>query len=320
MVDRMNLLVTGAGGFLGQVMVEAALAAGHAVRAWVRQVPADASPLWHKADIHVSDLTDQAAQLVAVTDVAAIIHCAAVTSAGKTDSALSQKVNIEALKSLYSAAQAAGVNRWIQISSMSAHPGSTSVYGKTKLAGDLFLRAQNPAQPAWTILQPSLIYGPGERGLVAKTLKILKKLPVLPLLGSGRERIRPIYVQDVAAAALTCLQNISTIGKSYQIGGSDEIELRDFMNQMVLGAHLHRLMLPLPLPLAALLAKILARVSANPPISIDNVLGVREAQRVDISAAQRDFAFHPRGVAAGLTLTFASSPENQSLQSPVKPR
>ncbi|MCL5269792.1 MAG: NAD-dependent epimerase/dehydratase family protein, partial [bacterium] len=120
----------------------------------------------------------------------AVIHGAGVTAEGTPDEALSRRVNVEGAAALFEAARRAGVSRWIQISSMSAHPASTSVYGRTKLAADEFLRRSAPP-PRWTILRPSLIYGPGDQGLVAKTLRILRKLPVLPMVGSGRELLRP---------------------------------------------------------------------------------------------------------------------------------
>src|SRR6185295_7821411 len=104
-----------------------------------------------------------------------------------------------------------GIGRWIQISSMSAHPAMRSVYGRTKLAADDLLHRETDRAPNWTILRPSLIYGPGGGGLVDKTTRLLKKLPVIPMVGSGRELLRPVYVTDVADAALACLEHLTTV-------------------------------------------------------------------------------------------------------------
>jgi NADH dehydrogenase len=231
-----------------------------------------------------------------------------VTSEGGTDPELSRQVNVEGTERLFRAASAAGVSRWIQISSMSAHPGSTSVYGRTKLAADDYLRRAVKG-PAWTILRPSLIYGPGDRGLVAKTLGLLEKLPFLPMVGSGEELLRPILVSDVARAALTCLERPDLAGRTYMIGGADEVSLNDFMKRLLAGRGMRRPLVHLPIPVCMILARLLTLAVKSPPLTVDNVLGVLQAQRVDTRFARRDWAFDPAGLERGLDLTFA--PENR---------
>jgi NADH dehydrogenase len=175
---------------------------------------------------------------------------------------------------------------------MSAHPGSTSVYGRTKLEADEVVRA---SRSDWTILQPSLIFGPGNQGLVAKTQALMKKLPVLPVVGRGKELIRPVFVTDVAHAALNCLESPITIHKTYMIGGADEIELNDFFRKLGARIGAKRPLIHLPIPMAMLIAKSLAIISKNPPLTEDNVRGVKEAQRVDIAPARHDFQYAPMG-------------------------
>ncbi|MCE5230107.1 NAD-dependent epimerase/dehydratase family protein [bacterium] len=301
----MKILITGAAGFLGAAAVKRALGAGHDVRAMIRQGSPRGRVELPDDKIVVADMGDREGLARAVAGgIEAVIHCAATTSQSAPDEALSRKVNVEGTRALYEAARAAGVKRWIQISSMSAHPGSTTVYGRTKLAADEYLRAQT-GLPAWTILRPSLIYGPGSRGLVAKTVQLLQKLPVVPMIGPGRELIRPVYVDDVAEAALAALRNDATIGKTYMIGGADEIELNVFMKELVKARGLKRPLFHLPVPLALVMARAMSVVLKNPPITPDNVLGVSEAVRVEQAAAEKDLAgWKPMGLEEGLKKTF----------------
>ncbi|MEN6625277.1 MAG: NAD-dependent epimerase/dehydratase family protein [Candidatus Sumerlaeia bacterium] len=300
----MKILVTGAAGFLGAATVKRALAAGHGVRAMIRQGSPRARVGLPDADIVMADLGDPEALARAVAGgIDAVIHCAATTSQGAPDEALSRRTNVEGTRLLYQAAKAAGVGRWVQISSMSAHPGSTSVYGRTKLAADEVLRAES-GPPVWTILRPSLIYGPGERGLVAKTVKLLEKLPVVPIVGSGNELMRPIYVDDVADAALAALASDAAQGRTYMIGGADEVTLNEFMTALVKARGLKRPLLHLPIPVALLMAKMMSVALKNPPLTPDNVLGVRQVQRVEHDAALRDLPWKPITLAEGLRRTF----------------
>jgi len=140
----MKILVTGAAGFLGAEVVRLAAGRGHVVRALIRpSSPRHRVPLPDEA-VCLGDLTEPASLQRAVEGMEGIIHCAAVTSAGATDEAISRQVNVEGTRILYHAAHGAGVSRWVQISSMSAHPGSTSVYGRTKLAADEVIRSATP--------------------------------------------------------------------------------------------------------------------------------------------------------------------------------
>jgi len=298
----MKLLVTGAAGFLGGEIVRLALERGLAVRALVYSAT-DAQSLGLGQDrVFPIDLGGDADLAPAVAGVEGVIHCAAITSAHAPDENLSRRVNVEGTRRLLAAARAAGARRWVQISSMSAHPASTSVYGRTKLAADEAVRASTPP-PQWTILQPSLIYGPGRKGLVYKTLSMMKRLPVTPIVGSGREPIRPVYVADVADAALRCLADEVAVGKTYMLGGADEVTLREFLARLARGRGLRRPALPLPIWICLILAKLGALVVKSPPLTTDNVLGVREARRVDIGAAQRDWGFDPLGLDEGLRRT-----------------
>ena len=304
----MKLLITGAAGFLGAELVRRAQAQGHWVRAMIRSSSRRERVTLSEEQIYTGDLAEPSTLPGAVDGIEGVIHCAAATSEGTPDEALSQKVNVEGTRALLEAARAAGVHHWVQISSMSAHPGSTSVYGRTKLAADEILRA-GPTPPQWTILRPSLIYGPGEKGLVDKTIKLMKKLPVIPVVGSGREPIRPVHVGDVAEAALHCLQDEKATGKTYMIGGADEVTLNEFLIRLTRTLGLRRPLLHIPIPICRLMARILSKILKNPPITEDNVLGVLQAQRVDHQPAVSDWGFSPLALDEGLRLSYTRDSE-----------
>ena len=57
-------------------------------------------------------------------------------------------------------------------------------------------------------------------------------MPAVPVVGSGRELLRPVYVTDVAEAALVCLEQEKVVGKTYMLGGADEVSLNEFMHHL----------------------------------------------------------------------------------------
>jgi NADH dehydrogenase len=285
--------------------VRAALARGDEVHALARDPEPVRALGLAEAAIHCCDLNQPTGLDDAMAGIEGVIHCAAVTSTGRTDRALSRKVNVEGTGALLAAAHRNGVRRWVQISSMTAHPASTSAYGTSKREADDLLRAAAPP-PAWTILRPSLIYGPGTLGLVAKTVALARKLPVLPVLGSGRGTMKPVHVDDLAAGALAVLTLPATEGKSYMLGGKDEITVDGFMRRLLEAEGLRRPVVHLPLPMCMMLARSFAFLVKKPPITVDNVLGVKETPPVDDASARREWNWAPRGLDEGLADTFAT--------------
>ena len=300
----MNLLITGAAGFLGAELARRARERGHHVRAMIRRESRRERLDLPDGQIHIGDMTDPSTFPAAVAGIEGVIHCAATTSEGAPDEALSRRVNVEGTRLLLEAARGAGARRWVQISSMSAHPGSTSVYGRTKLAADECLRSA-PTPPDWTILRPSLIYGPGDKGLVDKTIQLMKKLPVIPVIGRGDGRMRPVHVADVAEAALLCLERETALGKTYMIGGADEVTLNDFFRSVARAVGLRRPLVHLPIPICLLLARLFGLFLKKPPITADNVQGVLQLRRVDTGPALEELGYSPLGLEEGLRTTYA---------------
>jgi nucleoside-diphosphate-sugar epimerase len=293
----MRWLITGASGFLGARLAQILAARGEAVRGLVRPT-SDCAPLAGLAvELVVGDLTGAASLRPAVAGVDVVVHCAATTSETSPDLAASRRTNVVGTQHLLAAAAEQGVRRVIFISSQSATPENTGAYGMTKLEAERCVAASGLA---FTTLRPSTIYGPGARGLFAKIARFVERLPVIPIIGSGRQRFRPIHVDDVAAAIIACAESARTIGRTYDLGGLDGISFADFIDGI--GELLGRrpLTLRIPIPVCIALARALARVTSNPPLTIDNIVGIRQMRECDITAAQRDFGFSPRSFRAAI--------------------
>lgn len=302
------LLITGAGGFLGRRLVELAVRRGHRVRAFIRRRQTDEVPL-PSQEIYHGDLTDAASVAGAVDRVDAVIHAAATTSESAPDENLSWRTNVEGTKNLLAACGLAGVRRFIQISSLSANPSNTSVYGRTKFAAD---EEVCRSTLSWTILQPGTIFGPGSRGLFAKMARLTKKLPIVPVFGSGKQTMRPIFVDDAAGAALDCLDHDRCIGATYALGCEDAITFNDFIRGIGRAQGKRKRLLHAPLWFCFPIARLLGLILKNPPVTVDNLVGIKQMKAPDITPAKRDFGFSPLTFKEGLARTFATP-----LQEPV---
>jgi NADH dehydrogenase len=113
------------------------------------------------------------------------------------------------------AAKAAGITRFVQVSAIGADARSKSRYGRTKAEAEAAVRA---AVPTATVLRPSIVFGP-EDDFFNRFADMAKFSPALPLIGGGKTRFQPIFVQDVAEAIVAGLDRPDAQGRTYELGG-----------------------------------------------------------------------------------------------------
>jgi uncharacterized protein YbjT (DUF2867 family) len=163
-------------------------------------------------------------------------------------------------------AREAGVERFIHVSAIGADPRSSSRYARTKAAGEEAIR---DAFPTATILRPSVVFGPEDQffNRLAQTAMLS---PVMPLIGGGDTRLQPVYVGDVADAIVLCIDEPSTAGRIYELGGPRVYTLRALTELLLDEIRRKRLLVEVPFGLAALQARFLALLP-NPPLTPDQV-------------------------------------------------
>ena len=163
-------------------------------------------------------------------------------------------------------AREAGVERFVHISAIGADPRSTSAYARTKAAGE---RAVRDAFPTVTILRPSVVFGPEDQ-FFNRFGAMAMISPVLPLIGRGETRFQPVYVGDVADAAVKCLEDPTTAGHVYELGGPKVYTLREILELLLGEIRRKRWLVDLPFGFAALQARLMS-ILPSPPLTPDQV-------------------------------------------------
>jgi nucleoside-diphosphate-sugar epimerase len=204
-----KVLVTGATGFVGGHLVQRLLARGDQVTALVRST-ARAAPLAARGVTLVEgNLANTAALHRATTDQDIVYHAAAVLGAS-TEAEL-MAANHDGTRRLAEACVAAGrAARFVMVSSMAAggpaQPGApkrgagddrpVTMYGRSKLAAEVALR-EMPLR--WTVLRPSVVYGPGDREGLLPLFKAAR-WGIAPMFGDGSMEVSLVHVGDLADA------------------------------------------------------------------------------------------------------------------------
>jgi uncharacterized protein YbjT (DUF2867 family) len=222
----MNILLTGANGFIGKYLLGALTAAGHRVTPAVRN-PDSANRLLDTpraiAADFVRDVTPEAwAPRLAGID--AVINCAGILQGSRRQSI--DAIHASGPIALFDACARAGVRRVIQISAISAEPGADTGYARSKAAADTYLRGTDLD---WVILRPSLVYAEGAYGGTA-LFRALAALPfMLPLPGKGEGRFAPIHIDDLSAAVLGALDDKAINRVTIDPVGPDTMSLREIL-------------------------------------------------------------------------------------------
>jgi len=188
----MEILLTGASGFIGSHLRQALVERGCGLRLAGRRAPDRLGPheQWLAIDLARPDAARWRETLICV-DV--VVNAVGILreSGGQTFEAL----HVRGPRVLFEACVAAGVRRVVQVSALGADAAAESRYHLSKRAGDSQLRAL-PIEGI--VVQPSLVFGAG--GASARLFLSLATLPVLPLQAGGTQHVQPIHISDVVDA------------------------------------------------------------------------------------------------------------------------
>ena len=314
-------LITGAAGEVGRRLARRLVADGWEVRALV--LPGD--PLRAQlhgivSDIHEGDVRDAGSLGPACADADTVFHLAAVILT--QDLEQYDRINRRGTANLVAAAAAAGVRHFVYVSSASVVYPRLTPYGKSKLDAERIVAAET--RFAHTIVRPTLVYdGTGAQEFMIFRRHLLR-FPVVPFVGAGRCRKRPVFSEDVVDGLARIAGNDAALGRTYNLSGGEAITLADLARLVLQLEGQPRPLVPLPVALCKVVAAALGRVMRNPPLTPYAIAGFTNDADLDPALAMAELGYRPRGVRAGLTACFtplaATAPRGRQQTGPLGPQ
>ena len=309
----MPVLVTGATGFLGSHLVDLLVERGESVRALVR--PGEAVDQLPRAGVEIcwGDMADRASLQAAVAGVDRVLHCAARTGPWGPRSEY-EIANIRGLEMLLDLALAAGIRRFVHVSSHTVLGNDVrgaadetaplriepNPYSWSKVMGErLLAEAVRERQVPVVIVRPGLIYGPRDTASFGRFAAMTQRGRMI-VIGSGDNHVPLIYVRDVAEGIVLASEAAGAVGRVYLLVNDEPVTERDYLNAIAaeLGVPPPRLRIPYRLALmlggAAESLGHLAHWQQPPPLMRYGLQLLGGENRFTINRARAELGFSPQ--------------------------
>lgn len=265
--------VFGASGFVGRHVVRELARRGHRVRAAMRR-PHQAVFLQPMGAVGQIQLLQTNIRYPQSVEEALVGADACVNLVGILAQAGRQKfstVQADGAEHIARACAKLGVDNVVHVSAIGADAASESKYAQTKAAGEAAMQEHVPGA---TIVRPSIIFGTQD-GFFNRFAEMARMAPALPLIGGGKTKFQPVYVDDVADAVVKLIDREAPTGGTYELGGPEVLTFKECLELMLKIVGRRRALVPVPFFAAGPMGKVGDVVGMlpiiEPPITEDQV-------------------------------------------------
>jgi NADH dehydrogenase len=285
------ILVTGGTGFIGPKVVHALRAEERDVRCLVRK-PSKAGTLksWG-CELVEGDVTDAGRLAAAVEGCDAVVHLVSIITGRRADF---QRVMIEGTQNLVAAAAAAGIRRFVLMSALGVSEQTRTLvpYYGSKWDMEQTVQASGLEH---VIFRPSFVFG-RDGGALPVFVKQVRWSPVTPVIGSGKRRLQPIWVEDVAAFFAAAIDLPAAANRTYELGGPDRVTWNELYERIARTLGKRRTRMHVPVSVARVGAAMVERLP-RAPLTRDQLTMLEAGDNVcDTAPARAAFAIEPIGL------------------------
>jgi NADH dehydrogenase len=279
------ILVTGATGFVGGHVVAALRRVGKQVRCLVRDLRTAAKPELAGCELAEGDMTEPRSLPSAVDGVECVVHLVAIRQ-GKPEQF--ERIMSRGTRDLVVAAQEAGVRRFVLMSALGVAERTKELVPYYHAKWEMEQAVEASSIPS-VIFRPSFVFA-ADGGILPTFRKLAKLAPVTPIVGSGTQRLQPIWADDVAAYFVRAVDGVGT-GVTFELGGPDVVSWNELWERLKTALGVRRPSVHVPMGLMRLNALVTERLPGDVPLTRD-LLKMMEAgdNIVADDAAAKTFA------------------------------
>ena len=197
-----------------------------------------------------------------------LIHCAWDMSLSDQDQ--NQRINVAGSIKLFEEAHEDGIKKLLFISTSSVYEGMRTVYGQSKQQVEARVKALGGM-----IVRPGLIYGEPLGGILLKLEKLIAKLPIVPVLGGGRQKFVMVQIDDLCEAIIQLLQNPALYDETHLVLAHPEfVSFMEILESIEHRLGLKRIKVSCPWKPLYYLLKCMETLRLQPPLKSDSLLSL----------------------------------------------
>jgi uncharacterized protein YbjT (DUF2867 family) len=279
--------VTGSTGFVGRHVVRELCSRGLKVRCLAR-ASSDLTPLAGlNTEVYRGDITNEASLETALKGVETVVHLVAIIR--ETKDATFEGINLVGTKNLLLTARRKGVKRFIYMSNLGAGSDRRFPLLYTKWQAEEGVRNGGID---FVILRPSVMFGRGD-GFVRVLAGIIRRMPLVPIIGSGKTKFQLISVEDVAACVAQSLEDERTTNQTIPLGGPECFTYEEIVDLIIEKLKLRRQKVHLPVPLMELMVSTGEKLGFRLPLTSAQLAMITRDSITNLDAVERAFDFKP---------------------------
>ncbi len=269
----MTVLVTGGTGFIGPKIVHALRAHGHEVRTLVRRPESASAIAALGAELVRGDVTDPASLRAAVDGCTQVVHLVSILKGSPADF---ERIMSQGTRDLLAASKDAGVSRFILMSAIGTSETTKNVvpYFGAKWAME---QATIGSGLEHTIFRPSFVFGRG--GALPLFMKQVRYSPIVTVIGSGTQRLQPIWVDDVAEYFARAVDLPAAANRMFELGGPDVVTWNELYPRIAKALGKRRKLVHVPTGLARTGAQ-LTQWAPGAPVTTDQIRMIEAGDNV----------------------------------------
>jgi NADH dehydrogenase len=246
------------------------------------------------AELAEGDISDPASLERAARGCDRVVHLVGIIQEGRGFTF--QSVHVDGTQNVLEAAKKAGMKQFFYQSALGTREKAKSEYHKTKWEAEKLVKASGLP---YTILRPSLIYGPGDQFTI-RLAEAIKLSPVLPVIGSGLSKIQPIFIDDVVACIAKAVSDAAFLNRVFEIGGPEQLTYEEVTKAIATALGVKRPTVHMPMFFMRTLAKVAETVLPKPPVTTDQLIMLLEDNICDPAVIREAFGIEPVKFQEGL--------------------
>jgi len=260
----LKIAVIGGTGFIGRNLVRELTESGYRIRVLTRRGQSELDKTEHiesvPADIHNID-----SLVSALKEIDIVYHLVGIIT--ETRYLTFAKTVVQGTANLVEACRRNNVKKIIYLSALGTKKDAKTKYFKSKWAAENIIRNSGME---YVILRPSAVFGPEDK-FINMLAGMIRKSPIIPIVGNGRYKLQPVFVNDLAKIMKDSASDNVFSGRAVDIGGPEQFSFRAIIAILKKILKKRSVNVYIPIPLVRFGAFIMEKLLKPAPVTLDQI-------------------------------------------------